>query len=172
MLNRTPSRRKGQEATMVLMSVNVTPSGTHGQRPPPGPLKNALFWFMRTSHRLGARRMDGMPVVLVITRGARSGEKRATPVMCFPEGDSAWLVVASYGGSARHPAWLVNMARHPDEVWVEVDGRRVRVAPRSLTGEEREQAWKRITSQAPRFAGYQQKTDREIPVVRLDSVQR
>src|SRR5262249_15422974 len=122
MLHRTPSRRKGQEATMVLMSVNVTPSGTHGQRPPPGPLKNALFWFMRTSHRLGARRMDGMPVVLVITRGARSGEQRATPVMCFPEGDSAWLVVASFGGSARHPAWFVNMARHPDEVWVEVDG--------------------------------------------------
>lgn len=156
---------------MESMSINVTAAGTRGQRPPPGPLKNVLFWFMRTSHRLGARRMDGIPVSLVITRGARSGEPRSTPVMCFQDGDSAWLVVASFGGAARHPAWFVNMARRPDDVWLEVEERRrVRVAPRSLEGQEREQAWQRITAQAPRFAGYQRKTDREIPVVRLDAV--
>lgn len=156
---------------MVSMSINVTAGGTRGQRPPPGPLRNVLFWFMRTSHRLGARRMDGRPVSLLTTRGASSGEPRSSPVMCFPEGDSAWLVVASFGGSARHPAWFVNMARHPDQVWLDVEGRRVRVTPRSLDGREREQAWQRITAQSPRFAGYQRKTDREIPVVRLDSVQ-
>jgi deazaflavin-dependent oxidoreductase (nitroreductase family) len=151
------------------MSMNVTPGGTRGQRPPPTPLKQVLFWFMRTTHRLGARSMDGMPVILLTTRGARSGEQRSTPVMCFSEGDSAWLVVASFGGSARHPAWFVNMAHHPDEVWVEVEGRRVSVTPRTLAGEERERAWQRITTQSSRFAGYQQKTDREIPVVRLEA---
>ncbi len=153
------------------MSVNVTPSGTRGQRPPPGPMKGLLFRFMRLSHRLGARRMDGMPVVLLTTRGAQSGELRTAPVMSFPDGDSAWLVVASFGGAARHPSWFINMARHPDDVWVEVDGRRVKVTPKSLEGEERQKAWQRITTQAARFAGYQEKTDREIPVVLLTGAQ-
>lgn len=149
------------------MSMNVTPSGSRGQPTPPGPLKQVLFWFMRTTHRLGARQMDGMPVVTVTTRGARSGELRTSPVMSFPDGESAWLVVASFGGSARHPAWFINMARHPNEVWIEIDGRRVKVTPSTLDGEARERAWERITARSRRFAGYQQKTDREIPVVRL-----
>jgi deazaflavin-dependent oxidoreductase (nitroreductase family) len=114
--------------------------------------------------------MDGMPVILVTTRGARSGELRTTPVMSFPEGDSAWLVVASFGGSVKHPAWFINMARHPDDTWVEADGSRVKVTPISLTGEERERAWESITTKSPRFVEYQQKTDREIPVVRLTAV--
>jgi deazaflavin-dependent oxidoreductase (nitroreductase family) len=153
------------------MSINVTPNGTRGQKPPPGPLKKVLFWVMRLSHRLGARRMDGVPVILLTTRGAQSGERRISPVMGFPDGDSAWLVVASFGGAARHPAWFVNIASHPDDVWVEVDGRPAKVTPRSLDGEERREAWGRITSEAARFAEYQQKTDREIPVVRLTSAQ-
>lgn len=153
------------------MSVNITPNGSRGQAPIPEPLKKIVVWFMRASHRLGARRMDGMPVILLTTRGARSGAERTTPLMCFPEGDSAWLVVASFGGVARHPAWFVNMARHPEDVWVEVEGRRVHVTPRSLAGEERQQAWERITARSPRFAGYQQKTDREIPVVKLVAAQ-
>jgi deazaflavin-dependent oxidoreductase (nitroreductase family) len=76
-------------------------------------------------------------------------------------------VVASFAGSASHPAWYLNMARHPDDTWVEVEGSRVRVTPRSLSGEERERAWEQITAKSGRFTGYQQKTDREIPVVRL-----
>jgi deazaflavin-dependent oxidoreductase (nitroreductase family) len=128
-----------------------------------------MSFFMRAAHRLGARRMDGMPVILLTTKGARSGELRTTPVLSFPEGDSAWLVVASFGGAAKHPAWFVNMARHPDEVWVEVDSRRFKVSPASLSGEDREQAWRRITTQSPRFTSYQEKTDREIPVVRLSA---
>jgi len=152
---------------LVAMSVNITPRGTRGQTRPPGPLMGLMGWFMRTSYRLGAKRMDGQPVILLTTRGARSGELRTTPVMSFAEGDSAWLVVASFGGSASHPAWYLNMARHPDDTWVEVDGRRVKVTPRSLSGEERERAWERITATSHRFVGYREKTDREIPVVRL-----
>ena len=149
------------------MSVNVTPGGTRGQKRPPGPVMGVLTWFMRTSHRLGSKRMDGMPVILLTTKGARSGEPRTTPVMSFPEGDTAWLVVASFGGSAAHPAWFINLARHPEDVWIETGGRRVKVTPTSLAGEDRARAWERITGASARFAGYQQKTDREIPVVRL-----
>jgi deazaflavin-dependent oxidoreductase (nitroreductase family) len=153
------------------MSINVTPSGTRGQRPPPGPLKKVIFWIMRATHRIGARRMDGLPVILLTTRGATSGEPRTTPLISFEDGDSAWLVVASFGGAARHPAWFVNMARHPDEIRMEIEGRQVKVTARSLEGEERQAAWQRIVAQSPRFAGYQEKTDREIPVVRLTADQ-
>jgi deazaflavin-dependent oxidoreductase (nitroreductase family) len=151
------------------MSVNVTPRGTRGAQAPSGPLLKVVGWLMRTAHRLGARRMDGQPVILLTTRGARSGVDRTTPVMAFSDGDGAWLVVASFGGAARHPAWLVNMARHPDAVWVEVDGRRVKMTPTSLSGDERAKAWDRITKLSKRFASYQDKTDREIPIVRLSA---
>jgi deazaflavin-dependent oxidoreductase (nitroreductase family) len=123
--------------------------------------------FMRLSHRLGARRMDGMPVILLTTRGARSGALRTTPVISFPQGDGEWLVVASFAGSVQHPAWFFNMARHPEDTWVEVDGRRVKATPSTLAGEERERAWASITAKSPRFLEYERKTDREIPVVRL-----
>ena len=111
--------------------------------------------------------MDGIPVILLTTRGARSGADRTTPVMAFRQSDSEWLVVASFAGAKQHPAWFINLARHPDDVWVEVDGRRVRVTPTSLEGEDRERAWADITAKSARFTGYQEKTDREIPVVRL-----
>jgi deazaflavin-dependent oxidoreductase (nitroreductase family) len=59
------------------------------------------------------------------------------------------------------------VAKHPDQVEVEVDGRKTAVTPQTLTGGERAAAWERITRERPNFAGYQEKTDREIPVIRL-----
>jgi deazaflavin-dependent oxidoreductase (nitroreductase family) len=87
--------------------------------------------------------------------------------MAFTEGNDAWLIVASRGGTAGHPSWLYNLAAHPDRIEIEVEGRRTAVSAETLTGEERAAAWERITTAQPRFAGYQDKTDREIPVVRL-----
>jgi deazaflavin-dependent oxidoreductase (nitroreductase family) len=71
------------------------------------------------------------------------------------------------GGEARHPSWYVNLAKNPDRVFLHVRGERFHVRPVSLHGAERAAAWKRITREAPNFAEYQTKTDREIPVVRL-----
>jgi deazaflavin-dependent oxidoreductase (nitroreductase family) len=115
----------------------------------------------------GRLAMHGQPLLLLTTRGARSGESRTSMVAQFPEPDGATLVVASFGGAAKHPAWYFNLAKHPDQVFIQRDGRRVHVQPHSLAGDERAQAWRRIVSVAPGFAAYQQKTDREIPVVRL-----
>jgi deazaflavin-dependent oxidoreductase (nitroreductase family) len=89
--------------------------------------------------------------------------------MPFPEGDEAWLIVASANGAASHPAWLYNLAAHPDQVEIEVDGRKIAVTPQTLTGEDRATAWERITRERPNFAAYEQKTDRAIPVVRLST---
>ena len=75
--------------------------------------------------------------------------------------------MASKGGAPSHPSWFYNLAAHPDEVEVEFDGRKTAVTPQTLTGDERAAAWQRITTERPNFAAYEEKTDRQIPVVRL-----
>jgi deazaflavin-dependent oxidoreductase (nitroreductase family) len=118
-------------------------------------------------HRLTGDRFMGMDLLYLTTVGAKSGQKRQSPVSRFPDGDDAWLVVASNNGSARHPAWYHNLKAHPDQVWIEVAGSSTPVTVEELTGPRREDAWRRIVAAQPRFAGYQEKTDRVLPVVRL-----
>jgi deazaflavin-dependent oxidoreductase (nitroreductase family) len=121
----------------------------------------------RTLHRLTGSKMGGRPLLYLSTVGAKSGQRRTAVVMPFPDGDDAWLIVASKGGAATHPSWFYNLAAHPDQVEVEIEGRKTAVMPQTLTGEERATAWQRIISERPNFAGYETKTDRQIPVVRL-----
>jgi deazaflavin-dependent oxidoreductase (nitroreductase family) len=123
--------------------------------------------LIRVVHRLTGSKVGGRPLLYLTTVGAKSGRRRTAVVMPFPEGDDAWLIVASKGGAATHPAWFHNIAAHPDRVEVEVDGRKTAVTPQTLSGEERAAAWRRITSERPNFAGYETKTDRQIPVIRL-----
>ena len=87
--------------------------------------------------------------------------------MWFPGQDSTWLIVASAAGAARNPAWYFNIAAHPDQVRIQLAGRQVAVVAEQLHGAARDEAWRHITAAAPRFAKYQQKTDRELPVIRL-----
>ncbi len=153
------------------MSVELTPNGTHGVGMDrlPRPLVKAMFGAGFAFYRLlGSRtRVMGADLLVLTTVGARTGKVRKTLLGWFPDGDNSWLVVASFGGSANHPAWYINMARNPDRVWIEVEKRRLKVQAESLKGTEREEAWGRIVSRSPGYAGYQKKTDRQIPVVRL-----
>jgi deazaflavin-dependent oxidoreductase (nitroreductase family) len=121
----------------------------------------------RRVHRLTGSKMGGRPLLYLTTVGAKSGERRTAVVMPFPEGDDAWLVVASKGGAASHPAWFHNLAAHPDHVEIEFEGRKTAVTPQTLSGEERATAWQRIITERPGFAEYETKTDRQIPVIRL-----
>ena len=108
------------------------------------------------------------PNALILTTiGARSGEQRTASLRRFADGDGRWLIVGSFGGSAKNPAWLANLARNPDQVWAEVGRDKFKVTPELLHGDERAAAWLRIVKEAPQFGGYEHKTDREIPVVRL-----
>src|SRR5437899_1968630 len=104
---------------------------------------------------------------------AKSGERRQVLVSRFPDGESkaSWIVTGTAGGSATHPAWFLNIAKNYDKVWVEVDGREMHVRPESLRGKERDDAWRQIVALAPSFGGYPDKTDRQIPVVRLTTAQ-
>ena len=120
---------------------------------------------------LGRRaRIQGRPLLLLTTVGAKSSKSRQVTLGSFPDepaSDDAWLIVASKGGSATHPAWYVNLARRPDDVSIEIDGKKFAVAPASLHGAERERAWARVVALAPGYGPYAVTTDREIPIVRL-----
>ena len=109
----------------------------------------------------------GMNALVLTTIGRKSGVERATPVGWFPGDDGSWLIVASAAGAAKNPAWYHNIAAHPDKVRIELAGRTVAVTAEQLHGPEREQAWRQITAAAPRFAQYEEKTDRELPIIRL-----
>jgi len=146
-----------------------TPTGTRGARTPgaSSPIAKWVGRVMGRQHRRAGYKFQGMDVLFLTTTGRKSGQAHENPVAWFADGDEAWLVVASAGGAAKNPAWYANMAAHPDQVWIELPDRKLQVTPEQLAGERREAAWQRITTAQPRFAKYQIKTDRSLPVIRL-----
>jgi deazaflavin-dependent oxidoreductase (nitroreductase family) len=151
-----------------MMSLD-TPTGTRGARTPgaSSPIAKWVGRLMGRQHRRAGYKFQGMDVLFLTTTGRKSGQAHENPVAWFADGDEAWLVVASAGGTAKNPAWYANMAAHPDQVWIELPDRKLQVTPEQLAGERREAAWQRITAAQPRFAKYQTKTDRSLPVIRL-----
>lgn len=122
---------------------------------------------MNRKVRRGRGKFMGMDVLVLHTVGHRSGQPRETPVAWFPDGEDAWLIVASGGGS-QHPDWHVNLMAHPDQASIELPSRdTVPVTPQRLDGADRGPAWQRIATAQPRIAKYQSKSDREYPVIRL-----
>lgn len=109
----------------------------------------------------------GDSLVLLHTVGARSGAERVNPLMAIAT-DDGWLVVASAGGSPRHPAWFHNLIANP-LARVEVgSGEVVDVVATSLDGSDYDAAWAAFTARSRAFESYRQRAgDREIPVVRL-----
>jgi deazaflavin-dependent oxidoreductase (nitroreductase family) len=146
-----------------------TPAGTRGARQPSGPFFRWMNKVMSRRLRRKGGKMMGFNALVLMTVGAKSGAKRTNPVGWFPGQDGGWLIVASAAGAARNPAWYYNIAAHPDEVQIEVDGRTIPVRAEQLHGAERDKAWQQITTAAPRFAQYEEKTDRVMPVIRLAS---
>ena len=154
------------------MAIELTPKGTHGMEFSKAARRiiGAMRGLSAAAYRLlGSRmQMQGVPFLLLETVGARTGKRRRALLPRFQDTrPGTWLVTATALGSARHPAWYFNLANDPDDVWVEVDHRRLKVRAESLTGVESDEAWRRIVAAAPRFGAYRQKTDRVIPVVRL-----
>ena len=108
----------------------------------------------------------GTSVLILTTKGRRSGDQRSTPLIYQPYGD-AYLVVASKGGSDAPPAWYLNLEADPD-VTVQVKGDRFRARARTATPEEKPDMWRTMAATWPDYDEYQSKTDREIPVVVLE----
>lgn len=132
--------------------------------------------LMESSHRFLQRltrgragwKIAGMPVIELTTIGRRSGERRATMLTSPVRDGDAYVVVASRGGDDHHPAWFLNLRDNP-KVEVVVEGHpRVSMIARIANAEERARLWPLITGKHANYAGYQQKTDREIPLVLLE----
>jgi deazaflavin-dependent oxidoreductase (nitroreductase family) len=150
------------------MPIQRLPGGTRGARtPPPLLLTKVLMPIMKRIHRRTGDRFRGSDLLYLTTIGARSGRRRVNPVARFDDGKGGWLVVASFGGAARHPGWYHNIAAHPVQVWAEVSGTTYRVDTEQLDGTAHDDAWAQITAQSPSFLEYADKTDRHIPVLRL-----
>jgi deazaflavin-dependent oxidoreductase (nitroreductase family) len=110
--------------------------------------------------------LRGMPVIVLTSRGARSGKIRKTPLMRV-EHDGRYAVVASKGGAPTHPVWYYNLVADPH---VELrDGAAVSdMVAREVTGDEKAEWWDRAVAAYPDYADYQRKTDRIIPVFVLE----
>ena len=106
--------------------------------------------------------MRGRPVVVVTSIGARSGKLRKTPLMRVEHAGS-YALVASQGGAPTHPYWYHNLVAHP-EVELQDGPVKQTMRVRELRGDEKALWWQRAVDAWPDYAGYQQKTDREIPV--------
>lgn len=120
--------------------------------------------YRATGGRVGGR-LGKLPVLLLTTRGRRSGEARTTPLTYF-EDDGSIVLVASNGGHPRHPNWYRNLAVHP-EVQV-TRGRSTRaMTARTATTEEKQRLWPVVVSAYRGYERYQQRTNREIPLVIL-----
>jgi deazaflavin-dependent oxidoreductase (nitroreductase family) len=154
--------------------IEIPARGTRGAWAPPAlvmrlfkPLMEGQVSRYRRSAGPTPPVMMGFPTVLLTTVGAKTGREHTHVIGGFADGDDAWLVVASNSGAATHPHWFVNLAKSPDNVWLEVGNQRIKVRAALLKGAQREAAMAKISAIAKRYAGYEKKTDREIPIVRL-----
>jgi deazaflavin-dependent oxidoreductase (nitroreductase family) len=110
----------------------------------------------------------GTTILLLTTRGRKSGVERTTPLIFERHGDD-YLIVASRGGTDEPPGWYVNLQAEPD-VQVQIRGDVFRARARDATPEEKPEMWRKMAAAWPDYDEYQQKTDREIPVVVLERV--
>jgi deazaflavin-dependent oxidoreductase (nitroreductase family) len=106
------------------------------------------------------------PLILLTTKGAKTGQPRIIPLMYVPYGNQI-LAIASKGGAVNHPEWYHNVLAHPD-VTVEVGDEKFETTARILTGAEREQAFEKAVEVFPPYGKYQKKAPREIPVIALE----
>lgn len=121
--------------------------------------------FDATKGRLGGTGF-GMPVVKLETTGRKSGAQRATMLTMPIHDDNRVVLVASNGGADRHPAWYLNLTAKP-EVRVTFDGRTREMVAHTASFEEKAELWPEVTAAYKGYAGYQTKTDRDIPLVVL-----
>ncbi len=110
--------------------------------------------------------MRGMPVIILTSKGARSGKIRKTPLMRV-EHEGSYAVVASLGGAPKHPLWYYNLVADP-HVELQDGPQKWDMLAHEVTGAEKSVWWERAVAAYPDYADYQEKTDRQIPVFVLD----
>ena len=109
--------------------------------------------------------LAGHPLLVMTSRGAKSGEERRAILTYSRDGD-AYVVAGTAGGSPTTPGWVQNVREHP-EVDIEVDTRTVAATASEVTGDERDRLWERHVRRLPHFAEYPKTANRVIPIVRI-----
>ena len=120
--------------------------------------------YERTGGREANTLLDtGLPVIIVTTRGNKSGKLRKTPLMRV-EHEGEYALVASMGGAPKNPVWYYNLKAHPDAVVIQDGPEPFPVSVREVSGDERAEWWERAVAAFPPYAEYQTRTERQIPV--------
>lgn len=126
-----------------------------------------VLWLHVTLYRLTGGRLGGKNIILLTTTGKKSGQSRTRPLFHIKDrGD--YIVIASAGGSAKNPAWYANLTANP-RVTVEDHGRTFSGVASTVSPEERARLWQQVVATNSGFAGYEQRTSRIIPIVRIQT---
>jgi F420H(2)-dependent quinone reductase len=115
-------------------------------------------------------RMGKSPILLLNTVGRRSGKKRTSPLFYVMDGED-FVIIASKGGASAHPAWYLNLMANP-EATVEIGDREVQVEADEADPEDKTRLWQKMVEMYPAYDAYQEKTEREIPLLVLRPVER
>jgi F420H(2)-dependent quinone reductase len=132
-----------------------------------GRIMDGHAWIYRASNGLIGHRIPGLPTMLLLDHvGAKSGVRRTSPLLYVEDGDDV-VIVASKGGYPKHPAWFHNLRANPDTT-VQLGRERRSVRARVATPAERERLWPKVVAAYRDYDRYQQRTDRQIPLVVLE----
>ena len=122
--------------------------------------------YRETGGEVGHIWKEGSTILLLTTKGRKTGQPRTTPLIYATDGDR-YVIVASKGGAPAHPGWYENLAQDP-AVELQVKGEVFPARARVAEGEERERLWRKANEVWRHYDSYQEKTEREIPVVVLE----
>lgn len=126
--------------------------------------------YLATDGAEGYYWRDGTTILLLYTKGWKTGKPRVTPLI-FREHAGDYVIVASMGGAPKAPDWYRNLHADPN-VEVQIKGERFHALARTASAEERQKLWLHMTEVWPSYDDYQRKTDREIPIVLLRRADR
>lgn len=129
-------------------------------------MKGHTAVYRASGGRVGHRFPGAPPMLLLDHVGAKSGMRRTTPLVYVADGEDV-VIVASKGGHPRHPAWFHNLRANPDTT-VQVGAERRSVRARVASADERTRLWPKAVQTYSGYRGYQQRTEREIPLVVLE----
>lgn len=127
--------------------------------------KSNAWIYKRSNGKLG-NTFQKAPVALLTTTGRKSGEPRVSPLLYLREGNRV-ILVASRGGSDKHPQWYLNLKADP-KVTVQIKDEVLRLQARDATEAERAEYWPKLDAMYPSFGDYRAWTDRVIPIVICD----
>lgn len=127
--------------------------------------ENHLKVYLETNGEQGYL-WNGVPILVLTTKGRKSGEQRQIPIIFSRDGDN-YFIIASKGGAPTHPAWYLNAVAEPN-VQVQVKGDKFNAVARTAQSPERERLWKIALKDWPNYDVYQSRTTRQIPVLVLE----